>query len=154
VEYLSVLDDAAFGGATPTEPKAISPTDPTARSTTAVNSAAMYAFSDTYLVDLEGAVIMDVEATAAFVRRRLEQPGRCSTVPSNSSTSPVPPRRRRRLCKRFGSIQAFHNIDLDVRRGEVLGLLGDNGAGKSTLTRASPASMFPRLGPSNARASL
>jgi hypothetical protein len=26
-EYLSVLDDAAFGGATPVEPKAISPTD-------------------------------------------------------------------------------------------------------------------------------
>ena len=30
-EYLSVLDDAAFGGATPVEPKAISPTDPAAR---------------------------------------------------------------------------------------------------------------------------
>jgi hypothetical protein len=27
-EYLSVLDDAAFGGATPVEPKVISPTDP------------------------------------------------------------------------------------------------------------------------------
>jgi hypothetical protein len=32
-EYLSVLDDAAFGGPTPTEPKAISPTDPAARYT-------------------------------------------------------------------------------------------------------------------------
>jgi IS5 family transposase len=32
-EYLSVLDDAAFGGATPVEPKAISPTDPAARYT-------------------------------------------------------------------------------------------------------------------------
>ena len=30
-EYLSVLDDAVFGGATPAEPKAISPTDPAAR---------------------------------------------------------------------------------------------------------------------------
>jgi hypothetical protein len=29
-EYLSVLDDAAFGGATPVEPKSISPTDPAA----------------------------------------------------------------------------------------------------------------------------
>ena len=29
-EYLSVLNDAAFGGATPIEPKAISPTDPAA----------------------------------------------------------------------------------------------------------------------------
>jgi hypothetical protein len=32
-EYLSVLDDAAFGGATPIEPKVISPTDPAARYT-------------------------------------------------------------------------------------------------------------------------
>ena len=30
-EYLAVLDDAAFGGATPVEPKPISPTDPAAR---------------------------------------------------------------------------------------------------------------------------
>src|SRR6478736_3084297 len=32
-EYLSVLDDAAFSGATPVEPKVISPTDPAARYT-------------------------------------------------------------------------------------------------------------------------
>ena len=37
-EYLAVLDDAAFGGATPVEPKSISPTDPAAR-WTAANSA-------------------------------------------------------------------------------------------------------------------
>jgi hypothetical protein len=30
-EYLAVLDDAAFGGATPVEPKFVSPTDPAAR---------------------------------------------------------------------------------------------------------------------------
>jgi hypothetical protein len=36
-EYLSVLDYAAFGGATPTEPKAISPTDPAARYTASSN---------------------------------------------------------------------------------------------------------------------
>jgi transposase len=34
-EYLSVLDDAAFGAATPVEPKSISPTDPAARYTAA-----------------------------------------------------------------------------------------------------------------------
>jgi hypothetical protein len=32
-EYLSVLDDAAFGGASPSEPKAISPVDLAARYT-------------------------------------------------------------------------------------------------------------------------
>jgi Transposase DDE domain len=65
-EYLSVLDDAAFGGATPIEPKAISPTDPAAHYTASANSVAGYAYSDNYLVDLKHAVIMDVEATTAI----------------------------------------------------------------------------------------
>ena len=64
-EYLSVLDDAAFGAATPTEPKSISPTDPAARYTAAADTPAVYAYSDNYLVDLKNAVIMDVEATTA-----------------------------------------------------------------------------------------
>jgi len=42
-EYLSVLDDAAFGAATPLEPKAISPTDPAARYTAAGDGPAVYA---------------------------------------------------------------------------------------------------------------
>jgi transposase len=61
-EYLSVLDDAAFGAATPVEPKSISPTDPAARYTAAADTP-VYAYADNYLVDLKNAVIMDVEAT-------------------------------------------------------------------------------------------
>jgi hypothetical protein len=64
-EYLTVLDDAAFGGATPVEPKLISPTDPAARWTAARGGPAVYAYCDNYLIDLKNAVIMDVEATTA-----------------------------------------------------------------------------------------
>ena len=36
----------------------------------------------------------------------------------------------------YGSAQVLHGIDLAVRRGEVVGLLGRNGMGKTTLVRA------------------
>ena len=65
-EYLSVLDDAAFSGATPIEPKAISPTDPAARYTASANSVAGYAYSDNDLIDLKDAMIVDVEPTRAI----------------------------------------------------------------------------------------
>jgi len=64
-EYLAVLNDAAFGSATPVEPKFISPTDPAARWTAASGGPAFYAYADNYLIDLKHAVIMDVEATTA-----------------------------------------------------------------------------------------
>jgi ABC-2 type transport system ATP-binding protein len=39
------------------------------------------------------------------------------------------------LSKRFGSVQALHELDLEVERGEVFGYLGPNGAGKTTTIR-------------------
>ena len=39
------------------------------------------------------------------------------------------------LKKSFAGIQAVKGVTFDVRRGEVLSLLGDNGAGKSTLIK-------------------
>lgn len=63
-EYLDTLDDAAFGGATPMQPKTLSPSDPAARFTGANGDRAFFAYSTNYLLDLENAVIVDVEATA------------------------------------------------------------------------------------------
>ncbi len=34
--------------------------------------------------------------------------------------------------KAFGGVRAVYGIDLDIRRGEAVALLGRNGAGKST----------------------
>jgi len=65
-EYLAVLDDAAFGAATEVTPKFISPADPAARWTGAHGGQAFFAYSTNYLIDVDHAIIVDVEATTAI----------------------------------------------------------------------------------------
>ena len=50
------------------------------------------------------------------------------------------------VTKRFGATVALRDISLHLRRGEVLGLLGDNGAGKSTLIKIIAGFQSPDAG--------
>lgn len=61
-EYLETLDEAAFGAATPVQPKFTSHSDPASQWTAARKGPAFFAYSNNYLIDTDNAVILDVEA--------------------------------------------------------------------------------------------
>jgi transposase len=65
-DYLDTLDDAAFGAASQTKPKFISPSDPAAQWTGAHKGPAFFAYATNYLIDTDNAIIVDVEATRAI----------------------------------------------------------------------------------------
>ncbi len=48
--------------------------------------------------------------------------------------------------KRFGATVALNGVDLDIRRGEVLAVIGENGAGKSTLLNIVAGQTAPDSG--------
>ena len=64
-------------------------------------------------------------ATGRPARRRRSGPA----PDPQASTSPI---RTRSLTKRYGDRVAVDRLDLEVRAGEIFGLLGQNGAGKTT----------------------
>jgi len=50
------------------------------------------------------------------------------------------------IVKQFGKIVALNGLSMELRSGEVLGLLGDNGVGKSTLLKILTGYMQPDAG--------
>jgi ABC-2 type transport system ATP-binding protein len=50
------------------------------------------------------------------------------------------------VSKRYGSITALDRLTLDIRRGEVFGLLGPNGSGKTTFMRLLAGYLLPSAG--------
>ncbi len=52
----------------------------------------------------------------------------------------------RGLTRRYGSLLAAHDVDLEVRPGQVVGLLGPNGAGKTTTLRMLATLLAPTEG--------
>lgn len=52
----------------------------------------------------------------------------------------------RGISKHYGHVQALRDVDFQINRNEIVGLLGDNGAGKSTLVRIMSGIEFPDSG--------
>src|SRR6185295_8074191 len=65
-EYLDTLDEAAWGAASEVRPKFISKSDPAAQWSGALKGHAFFAYAVNYLIDLDHAVIVDVEASRAI----------------------------------------------------------------------------------------
>ena len=51
-----------------------------------------------------------------------------------------------KLCKYYGDKAALNNIDLQLERGKIIGLLGPNGSGKTTLIKILSGILTPSGG--------
>lgn len=80
-EYLAVLDDAAFGAATPVVPKFISPADPAARWTAAHGGQAFFAYP---FSSLHGSPVVMCTRKPSPGRSRTLRPSRCAGAPAKS----------------------------------------------------------------------
>ena len=50
------------------------------------------------------------------------------------------------IVKRFGAVTALNGVSLHLKKGEMLGILGDNGAGKSTMIKILTGYQAPTSG--------
>ena len=71
-EYLAALDGEHSPTNPERKPKAVSPTDPTAAWTTRGRHKVMFGYSLNYLIDMENAVIVDVEATPTRITKEVD----------------------------------------------------------------------------------
>jgi len=74
--------------------------------------------------------VTDAEPVAEATRTRPSRRRRSSHAADTST--PGAPIRTRSLTKKYGDFVAVDLLDLEVRPGEIFGLLGQNGAGKTT----------------------
>jgi simple sugar transport system ATP-binding protein len=65
----------------------------------------------------------------------LARPREEALQPPAEAGTEAPLLQGRSISKYFGAVTALSGVNLELRRGEVLGVVGDNGAGKSTLMK-------------------
>ena len=66
--------------------------------------------------------------------------------PTGGAPNGQPILEARAVTKAYGHVKALLDVDFEVRRNEVVGLLGDNGAGKSTLIKILSGVVAPDSG--------
>lgn len=83
----------------------------------------------------------DIARTVVELRELQEERTRLAANPED-----VPVLQVRNVDVSYGNLQVLFDVNFEVRRGEVLALLGTNGAGKSTILRAIAGLVMPDRG--------
>ena len=85
---------------------------------------------------------------ACFPKRR-DGAGRAAALPPRRAPCPRPGRcsRCRDVAIAFGGVRALDGVSLEVKRGEIFGLIGPNGSGKTTLVNCITGIYSPSGGP-------
>lgn len=83
----------------------------------------------------------DIARTVAELRELQDERNRVAANPDD-----VPVLQVRNVDVSYGNLQVLFDVNFEVRRGEVLALLGTNGAGKSTILKAISGLVMPDRG--------
>lgn len=83
----------------------------------------------------------DIALTVSELKEQEEERRRLASDPGN-----VPVLQVRNVDVSYGNLQVLFDVGFDVKKGEVLALLGTNGAGKSTILRAISGLVMPDRG--------